>query len=116
MHFEGEFRVPGKARDVIRRFADVPRMSTCMPGAVLEPQAEDGSWPGRAEAARKFVAGKLTFAGMPRPSFRARREGTLLAGSSHRESPRKSRLCDSLLTLIAPDSMRIAGEDTHLGR
>src|SRR5580658_8872682 len=46
MHFEGEFRVPGKASDVIRRFADVPRMARCMPGAVLEPQAEDGSWPG----------------------------------------------------------------------
>ena len=46
MHFEGEFRVPGKADDVIRRFADVPRMARCMPGAMLEPQAEDGSWPG----------------------------------------------------------------------
>jgi len=46
MHFEGEFRVPGKAADVIRRFADVPRMARCMPGAMLEPQAEDGSWPG----------------------------------------------------------------------
>lgn len=46
MHFEGEFRVPGKAADVIRRFADVPRMARCMPGAVLEPQSEDGSWPG----------------------------------------------------------------------
>jgi hypothetical protein len=46
MHFEGEFRVPGKAEDVIRRFADVPRMARCMPGAVLEAQSEDGSWPG----------------------------------------------------------------------
>jgi uncharacterized protein len=46
MHFEGEFRVPGKAEDVIKRFADVPRMARCMPGAVLEAQAEDGSWPG----------------------------------------------------------------------
>jgi carbon monoxide dehydrogenase subunit G len=46
MHFEGEFRVPGKAEDVIRRFSDVPRMARCMPGAVLEPQSEDGSWPG----------------------------------------------------------------------
>jgi carbon monoxide dehydrogenase subunit G len=46
MHFEGEFRVPGKAGDVIRRFSDVPRMARCMPGAVLEAQAEDGSWPG----------------------------------------------------------------------
>ena len=46
MHFEGEFRIPGKPGDVIKRFADVPRMARCMPGAVLEPQAEDGSWPG----------------------------------------------------------------------
>ena len=46
MHFEGEFRVPGKAVDVLDRFADVPRMARCMPGAVLEPQAGDGSWPG----------------------------------------------------------------------
>lgn len=46
MHFDGEFRVPGAPADVIRRFADVPRMARCMPGAVLEPQAEDGSWPG----------------------------------------------------------------------
>src|SRR5580700_8133397 len=46
MHFEGEFRVPGKAEDVIRRFSDVQRMARCMPGAVLEPQSEDGSWPG----------------------------------------------------------------------
>lgn len=46
MHFEGEFRVPGTPDEVMRRFADVPRMARCMPGAVLEPQAEDGSWPG----------------------------------------------------------------------
>jgi carbon monoxide dehydrogenase subunit G len=46
VHFAGEFRVPGKGEDVIRRFADVPRMARCMPGAVLETQAEDGSWPG----------------------------------------------------------------------
>src|ERR1700722_14951068 len=46
MHFAGEFRVPGKAEDVIKRFADVPRMARCMPGAMLEAQAEDGSWPG----------------------------------------------------------------------
>jgi hypothetical protein len=37
------------------------------------------SWPGRAEAALKFGAGKLTSAGVPRPSFRARREGLLMA-------------------------------------
>jgi len=48
----------------------------------------DRSWPGRAEAALKFGAGKLTFAGVPRPSFRARREGLLMAGKvSSRRSP-----------------------------
>ena len=36
MHFEGEFSVPGKPLDVIRRFADVPRMAGCVPGAVLD--------------------------------------------------------------------------------
>lgn len=46
MHFEGEFRVPGTPREVMRRFTDVPRMAKCMPGAVLEPQTVDGSWPG----------------------------------------------------------------------
>jgi hypothetical protein len=42
----------------------------------------DNAWPGRAEATLKFVAGKLTFAGMPQPSFRARREGQLVADQS----------------------------------
>src|SRR3984957_12617797 len=61
MHFEGEFRVPGKADEVIRRFADVPRMARCVPGAVLEPQAEDGSWPGAMGVA--FGPKKISFKG-----------------------------------------------------
>lgn len=61
MHFEGEFSVPGKAHDVIRRFADVPRMAGCMPGAVLEPQAEDGSWPGAMVVA--FGPKRINFKG-----------------------------------------------------
>ncbi|MDR3533134.1 MAG: SRPBCC domain-containing protein [Rhodopila sp.] len=61
MHFEGSFSVPGKAEDVIRRFADVPRMSRCMPGAVLEPQAEDGSWPGAMVVS--FGPKKINFKG-----------------------------------------------------
>jgi carbon monoxide dehydrogenase subunit G len=61
MHFEGEFRVPGKAEDVIRRFSDVPRMARCMPGAVLEPQAEDGSWPGAMVVS--FGPKKINFKG-----------------------------------------------------
>ena len=61
MHFEGEFRVPGKADDVMRRFADVPRMARCMPGAVLEAQAEDGTWPGAMVVA--FGPKKINFKG-----------------------------------------------------
>jgi len=46
MHFEGEFRVPGRPEEVIRRFADVERMAGCFPGAVLDNQEEDGTWNG----------------------------------------------------------------------
>jgi carbon monoxide dehydrogenase subunit G len=67
MHFEGEFNVPGKATDVIRRFADVPRMAGCMPGAVLEPQAEDGSWPGAMVVA--FGPKKVNFKGRVTTEF-----------------------------------------------
>ena len=61
MHFEGKFSVPGAPSEVIRRFADVPRMARCMPGAVLEPQAEDGSWPGAMVVA--FGPKKVNFKG-----------------------------------------------------
>jgi uncharacterized protein len=61
MHFEGEFRVPGNADVVIRRFADVPRMAGCMPGAVLQAQAEDGSWPGAMVVS--FGPKKISFKG-----------------------------------------------------
>lgn len=45
----------------MRRFADVPRMARCMPGAVLEPQAEDGSWPGAMVVS--FGPKKINFKG-----------------------------------------------------
>jgi carbon monoxide dehydrogenase subunit G len=61
MHFEGEFRVPGKAEQVIHRFADVPRMARCMPGAVLDAQAEDGAWPGAMVVS--FGPKKISFKG-----------------------------------------------------
>jgi uncharacterized protein len=67
MHFEGEFRVPGKPADVIRRFADVPRMARCMPGAVLEPQNEDGSWPGAMVVS--FGPKKINFKGRATCAF-----------------------------------------------
>ncbi|HET6605963.1 MAG TPA: SRPBCC domain-containing protein [Rhodopila sp.] len=77
MHFEGEFSVPGKPADVIRRFADVPRMAGCMPGAVLEPQAEDGSWPGAMVVS--FGPKKINFKGRVTPSF----DFDALTGSLH---------------------------------
>jgi len=67
MHFEGEFRVPGKAGEVIKRFADVPRMAKCMPGAHLEPQAEDGSWPGAMVVT--FGPKKINFKGKATCTF-----------------------------------------------
>jgi uncharacterized protein len=61
MRFAGEFRVPGTPDEVMRRFVDVPRMASCMPGAVLEPQAEDGSWPGAMVVS--FGPKKINFKG-----------------------------------------------------
>ena len=77
MQFEGEFSVPGKPADVIRRFADVPRMSACMPGAVLEPQAEDGSWPGGMVVS--FGPKKIKFKGKATVDF----DFDALTGSVH---------------------------------
>jgi carbon monoxide dehydrogenase subunit G len=77
MHFEGEFRVPGKAADVIRRFADVPRMARCMPGAMLESQAEDGSWPGAMVVS--FGPKKIKFKGKAACAF----DDQALTGSVH---------------------------------
>src|SRR6185437_16129133 len=67
MHFEGEFKVPGKPADVIRRFSDVPRMAGCMPGAVLDAQNEDGSWPGGMVVS--FGPKKLRFNGRATTDF-----------------------------------------------
>jgi carbon monoxide dehydrogenase subunit G len=77
MHFEGSFSVPGDPRDVIRRFADIPRMARCMPGAVLEPQAEDGSWPGAMVVA--FGPKKINFKGRVTTEF----DFDALTGSLH---------------------------------
>jgi len=67
VHFEGRFSVPGAPADVIRRFADVPRMARCMPGALLEPQAPDGSWPGAMVVS--FGPKKVTFKGRATCAF-----------------------------------------------
>src|ERR1700742_731536 len=77
MHFEGEFRVPGNADEVIRRFSDVPRMARCMPGAVLEEQSEDGSWPGAV--AVSFGPKRINFKGKATCEF----DDQALTGSVH---------------------------------
>ncbi len=61
MRFEGEFSVPGKPDDVIRRFADVERMARCMPGAVIEGRDEDGNYQGGMLVA--FGPKKIKFRG-----------------------------------------------------
>ena len=61
MHFEGEFSVPGRPDDVIRRFADVERMARCMPGAAIEGRDEEGNYLGAMLVA--FGPKKIRFRG-----------------------------------------------------
>src|SRR6478735_1344891 len=61
MHFEGEFSVPGRPDDVIRRFADVERMARCMPGATIEGRDEEGNYLGYMLVA--FGPKKIRFRG-----------------------------------------------------
>jgi hypothetical protein len=84
--------------------------------------AKDCFRPSRSEAALKFVAGKLPFAGMPRPIIRARREGQLLAGTSSSARHQAGDIEDGLQTALhgfkysftfpARDSLVIAGLST----
>ncbi len=61
MHFEGEFSVPGRPDDVIKRFADVERMARCMPGASIEGRDADGNYLGGMLVA--FGPKKIRFRG-----------------------------------------------------
>ena len=61
MRFEGEFSVPGRPDDVIRRFADVERMARCMPGATIEGRDEEGNYLGYMLVA--FGPKKIRFRG-----------------------------------------------------
>jgi uncharacterized protein len=62
MHFEGEFSVPGKPDEVIRRFADVERMARCMPGAVIEGRDNE----------RNYLGGMLVSFGPKKIMFKGR--------------------------------------------
>jgi len=61
MRFEGEFRVPGTPDAVLRHFTDIERMARCMPGAVIEGRANDGSYLGVMVVA--FGPKKINFRG-----------------------------------------------------
>jgi carbon monoxide dehydrogenase subunit G len=61
MHFEGEFSVPGRPSDVIRRFADVDRMARCMPGAMIDGRDDEGNYTGGMLVA--FGPKKIKFKG-----------------------------------------------------
>ena len=61
MHFEGEFRVPGRPADVLQRFADVERMVACMPGASIESRDAEGNYLGAMQVA--FGPKKIRFRG-----------------------------------------------------
>src|ERR1700761_8536788 len=61
MHFEGEFSVPGKPADGIKRFADVQRLRRCMPGAVIDGRDEEGNYLGGMLVA--FGPKKIKFKG-----------------------------------------------------
>src|ERR1700761_1946647 len=61
MEFAGEFRTPGSPDAVMARFADVERMARCMPGAVIDGRAEDGSYTGAMVVA--FGPKKINFRG-----------------------------------------------------
>src|SRR5690349_21504126 len=76
MHFEGEFSVPGKASDVIRRFADIPRMSGCMPGAlVVSLGPKQINFKGRATTKFDFQARTGSVLGRGTADMRAARIG-----------------------------------------
>lgn len=61
IHFDGEFRVPGTPTEVLARFADVPRMAQCMPGASIDGRDEDGRYLGSMLVA--FGPKKIKFKG-----------------------------------------------------
>jgi carbon monoxide dehydrogenase subunit G len=46
MHFEGQFAVPAGPDDVMRIFADVPRMAQLFPGAAIEGRDGEDSYRG----------------------------------------------------------------------
>lgn len=67
MHFEGEFRVPGRPDAVLRQFADVERMVNCMPGASIEGRDEAGN----------FLAAMLVAFGPKKIRFRGKVSGAV---------------------------------------
>ena len=61
MHFETRFVVTGTPQAVIGQFGNVPLMASFLPGASVEAQSDDGSYP--ATLVASFGAKRIAFKG-----------------------------------------------------
>ena len=61
MHFETRFQVAGTPETVVEQFSDVPLMASFLPGASVDAQGVDGSYPATLIAA--FGPKKIVFKG-----------------------------------------------------
>lgn len=77
MQFSGEFSVPVAADEVMRAFADVPRMAGLMPGAFIDGRDDDGAYRGGMLVA--FGPKKIRFHGKVQLALDAQgRSGSLV--------------------------------------
>jgi carbon monoxide dehydrogenase subunit G len=99
MHFESRFTVAGTPQDVIARFADVPLMAGFLPGASVEAQAADGSWP--ATLLASFGPKKIAFKGTLTNRVDAEALAGVLAGQASADV-RGARMAVTMHYQVAP--------------
>lgn len=104
MHFENRFTVSGAPQAVIEKFADVPLMASFLPGASVEPLADDGSHP--ATLVASFGPKRLAFKG--RLTSRVDREalGGSLAGQAGADVRGARMAVEMRYTLQAVEGVR----------
>jgi carbon monoxide dehydrogenase subunit G len=99
MHFETRFSLSGTPQAVIEKFADVPLMASFLPGASVEPPAEDGSYP--ATLVASFGPKRLAFKGLLRNSVdREALRGSLSGQAS--ADVRGARMAVTMTYSLAP--------------
>jgi uncharacterized protein len=101
VHFEGSFMVPGRPDDILASFTDVERMARCMPGATLEPRAEDGSYPGAMVVA--FGPKRIAFRGRVTHEIDATQKTGRLQGRGSADL-RAARIAVSITYTLRPDA------------